>query len=152
MRKLPLDNAPSNMKPWVRALVDVLKSIESDILLLKNLVVNSGLGAGTSAIINGAQKSNAKLANIGNEFTVPIVWAGTGTVALPTINTPVSVAITLPIGLFSQAPLVTVTRFNGSASTGLSFSTLSSTSSVVTISGVAAFVTTPTFAFIAVQN
>ena len=152
MKKLPQDYAPSSMRPWVRALIEALKTFDADIANLKALVTSSSLGVGTSNIINNAQKSNAKLANVGDGFTVPIVWSATGTIALPTINTPVSLVVTLPVGLFSDGPLVTVTRFNGSASTGLSFSTVSSTSSAVTISAVAAFVTTPTFAMIAVQN
>jgi hypothetical protein len=109
MKKLPQDNAPSVMKPWVRSIIDILTGFETDINKLKVFMSNATGGSGISNGIANANISAAKLANTPIGSLVPVMTSGFGSVSITTANTAASVAITYPTGLFTVAPTVVIT-------------------------------------------
>ena len=116
MKKLPQDNAPSVMKPWIRSVLEVLSTFDSDIAKLKDFASKITNGTGSTNGITNGNISATKLANYPTASLVPVMTSGIGAVSIAVANTPVSVAITYPVGLFTLPPTVLITpRSTGDA-------------------------------------
>jgi hypothetical protein len=117
MRKLPIDNAPSNMKPWVRDIVSIIK--QHDATLYDNVntqvATNADLNKSVLNINNTIADTNSKLSKL------PLVACyGSGSINIVSINTPTTTIVTYSPALFTAGttPSVTATFATGLASTG----------------------------------
>jgi hypothetical protein len=123
MKKLPQDNAPSVMKPWIRSILEVLTGFETDIDKLKTFVYKGTI----STVASSTTANTAKLINYPSGTIVPVITSGTGQIIITTANTTTNTGITYPVGLFTVAPTVLITP-RSTGDTAITFLTSTSAS------------------------
>lgn len=147
MKKLPQSNAPSAMLQWIREVVSILSSHDSDIATLKSESSISKASAGLPNRVSVLETKQGTQARV--------IWSGQLSLTTATANTAVSGILTFPDGLFSATPIITATpssTANLGSSVAVQINNTNTNASQVEIYMLASTTGARTINVVAVQN